>query len=57
MGARIYITEHNITGEIVSEMAYGAYVKFLLGGIEHNVLIDKEDYIILDDMFFGGDET
>lgn len=56
MGARVYITEHNITGEIISEMAYGAYVKYILGGNEFNVLIDKDDYVVLDDMFFGGDE-
>jgi len=56
MSTRVYIPEHNIVGTIDTEMAYGAYVTYLLGGIEYTVLMDSEDYTILDTMFFDGGE-
>lgn len=53
MGARVYIPSQNVIGEIMKEMAYGAYIKYIVGGIEYEELMDKDDYDILDHMFFN----
>jgi hypothetical protein len=53
---QVYLPDKNIVGEIVQEMAYGAVVKYIWGGIQFEELMDRDDYDILDDMFFEREE-
>ena len=52
MGRFVYIPSENIKGEMIKEMAHGAIIKYIKGGIEYEELMDREDYEILDEMFF-----
>ncbi len=56
MNTRVYIQEENIVGEIITEMAYGAKVRYLLGGIQYEVWMSEDDYEVLDEMFFDVEE-
>lgn len=59
MSQEVYIRDVGVRGEIMSQMAYGAIVRYAIGGIEHYELMSDEDYEDLDHMFFdfGGKET
>jgi hypothetical protein len=52
MGDVVYIRDKNVIGEVVKEMAYGAIIKYIMGGIEFEELMDKDDYEDLEEMFF-----
>lgn len=56
MNTRVYLRDENIVGEIVTQMAYGAKVRYLLGGIQYEVYMHEDDYEVLDEMFFDVEE-
>jgi hypothetical protein len=56
MGNQVYIPDKNIMGEVVKEMTYGAIIRYIVGGIEFEELMDKDDYQDLEEMFFDHGE-
>lgn len=44
---RVYIPEAGVNGIIIRHMAYGAVVKYTLGGIEFEEMLPEEDYELL----------
>lgn len=54
MSQEVYIYNEGVIGEIVSLMAYGAIVRYAVGGIEHFELMSNEDYEDLDRLDEGG---
>lgn len=57
MGDMVYIKDENIMGEVVSLMAYGAMVRYTIGGIVHEVFMSDEDYeLFLTDLTERGED-
>jgi hypothetical protein len=57
MGNTVYLPDKNVMGEIVKQMAYGAIIRYVVGGIEFEELMDNEDFQDLEEMFFHHGDT
>lgn len=44
----VYILDEGVRGTIVTLLAYGAIVKYNIGGIEYKVFMTDEDYVFVD---------
>ena len=56
MNTRVWIKDENVEGTILTEMTHGAIVAYELGGFHYEELMDKEDYVVKDEMFFDFEE-
>lgn len=48
MSQRVFVIDENVVGEVINLLAYGAYVKYTVGGIEYKVYLSDEDYLTLE---------
>lgn len=46
----VFILDEGIEAEVLSLMAYGAIVRYSLGGIEFNEMLADEDYLIMEEV-------
>lgn len=46
---QVYVLHESVIGEVMSQMAYGAIVRYAIGGIEHYELMSNEDFEVLND--------
>jgi len=56
MNTTVWIKDENVEGVILTEMLHGAIIAYDLGGFHHEVLMDKDDYIVKDEIFFEFEE-
>lgn len=46
----VFILDEGIEAEVVSLMAYGAIVRYSVGGIEFNEMLTDEDYELMEEV-------
>lgn len=46
---RVWIRAEQVYGEVISEMTYGAVVRYVDRGIEFIEMLDEEDYEVVED--------
>lgn len=56
MRRMVYIPSENIMGEVVNEQLHGAMIKYSLGGFEITEYMSDEDYEIMDDFIYQGED-
>ncbi len=44
----VYIFSENVIGEVLTQFAFGAQVRYAVEGIEYEVFIDDSDYVELE---------
>lgn len=44
-----YITDECVWADVVKLMAHGVIVRYLDGGMEYEVMLDKDDVVLYDD--------
>lgn len=50
MSQRVYLINEKVMGEAVKFLAYGAVVKYISEGSEHEVLVESDEILYLDEM-------